>query len=153
MNQDHPHVYVPPPVIFAGALLIGWVVGWWWPAAFGGGAWRHAIALALAVASAAIGPVALVLFRRAETNFETWKPAEKLVVAGPYRFTRNPMYVSMTLLAIAIALWADSWAMAVAAAPAWSIINWIVIPREERHLLARFGQDYRDYCARVRRWL
>jgi protein-S-isoprenylcysteine O-methyltransferase Ste14 len=94
-----------------------------------------------------------VTFRRADTAIEPWKAARKLVTHGPYAYTRNPMYVSLTLLTGAIAVAADlPWAL-VMVPVAVLVTDRFVIAREEVHLRHLFGDAYRTYCARTRRWL
>ena len=76
-----------------------------------------------------------------------------LVRSGPYRFSRNPIYVAFTLLQIGFAVWLDSaWILAMLA-PVLLVMSYGVIAREERYLEARFGEEYRSYARSVRRWL
>ena len=106
------------------------------------------IASALALAIAAI-----VCFRRAGTNVKTYLPATALVAAGPYRFSRNPIYVAMILLVLGIGVMVDSVAIAALAVPFAVVLRYGVIAREERYLEAKFADSYRAYRARVRRWI
>jgi protein-S-isoprenylcysteine O-methyltransferase Ste14 len=92
-------------------------------------------------------------FSRADTPAIPFKPTEALVTTGPYRFTRNPMYVGMAALYIALALafgllWAFAFLPVVLI-----IIDRQVIAREEPYLERLFGQEYLEYKQRVRRWL
>jgi protein-S-isoprenylcysteine O-methyltransferase Ste14 len=93
------------------------------------------------------------LFRRRSTSIIPNRPANALVITGPYRFTRNPMYVSLALLTIALAIVLDTWWPIVLLVPALVIIRVTVIAREERYLRRRFGADYEAYTRRVRRWI
>jgi protein-S-isoprenylcysteine O-methyltransferase Ste14 len=81
------------------------------------------------------------------------RPSSALVVSGPYRFTRNPMYLGMTLMTVAIALWLNTWWVIVLLVPALLVIQRFVIAREERYLHRRFGAEYDAYTRQVRRWL
>jgi protein-S-isoprenylcysteine O-methyltransferase Ste14 len=92
-------------------------------------------------------------FRAARTNPEPWKPSTAVVASGVYRHTRNPMYVGMTLVYLALALAFDSGVALLLAAPLLALVRWGVIAREERYMEAKFGDDYRRYRASVRRWL
>ncbi len=93
------------------------------------------------------------IFRRAETNVDPRRPALALVEAGPFRFTRNPMYLGMVALILGLALaFSLDWGLAIAPA-LWAALHFGVVRREERYLAAKFGQPYRDFLARTRRWL
>jgi protein-S-isoprenylcysteine O-methyltransferase Ste14 len=100
-----------------------------------------------------IGLWAIIAFRRAGTRPEPWKPVTAFVTSGPYRFTRNPMYVGFTLIYLGVA------AMVNTAWPLWFLpaifltMHFGVVRREEAYLERRFGDDYRAYRDRVRRWL
>lgn len=158
-------VIAPPPLLFLGALLIGFgldrLLGLESLLALAGlppgllpGLPARLLAGGLpAVAGLALALPALIGFRRAGTQAEPWKPASALVVAGPYRFTRNPMYLGLVLLYLGIALAAGGPLTLLMLAPLVAVVRYGVIGREERYLEARFGAAYRDYKGRVRRWL
>jgi protein-S-isoprenylcysteine O-methyltransferase Ste14 len=153
--KDHPGVIVPPPLIFVAFLGVGLAVDFFaFRVASGlpaGG--RYAAAVALAVVALLLGFGALFRFRRAGTNPEPWRPTTAIVTSGVYRFTRNPMYLGMVLLYAAIAVAADSVVALVLLVPLLVVIRYGVIAREERYLVAKFGDEYRRYQASVRRWL
>ena len=86
------------------------------------------------------------------TNVRPDQPTLAIVTDGPFRFTRNPLYLATTGLYVAIALVVYSLAL-VLLAPMLVVLDWGVIRREERYLEAKFGEPYRVYRARVRRWL
>jgi protein-S-isoprenylcysteine O-methyltransferase Ste14 len=75
------------------------------------------------------------------------------VIAGPYQFTRNPMYVGLLLLAAGMGLWMNTWWVFALLMPTLLIIDRYVIAREEQYLERRFGCEYDAYKQRVRRWL
>jgi len=75
------------------------------------------------------------------------------VRAGPYRFSRNPIYLAFSLLHLGIAIWVNSlWLVATLVASV-AVIAWVVIPREEQYLERRFGAEYVEYKKSVRRWV
>ena len=76
-----------------------------------------------------------------------------LVTSGPFRFTRNPLYLALGLVLTGLALAVNSMAMAVMIAPWALVMRYGVIAREEHYLEGKFGEEYRAYCRRVRRWL
>jgi len=91
--------------------------------------------------------------RRAGTNVRPDQPATAIVVDGPFRFTRNPLYLGLTGLYAGVALLVDALWPLLLLVPLLVIVKWGVIHREERYLEAKFGETYRLYKARVRRWL
>ena len=91
--------------------------------------------------------------RRLGTDFRTHKPASTLVTDGPYRVSRNPIYIALSLAHIGIAVAVDSPWMLAMLIPALAVVRVGAIAREERYLEAKFGDDYRRYRASVRRWL
>ena len=102
---------------------------------------------------ALLAGTAIGLFRRRDTSMITFRPASALVIAGPYRFTRNPMYVSLALLTLAFALFLNTWWVVVLLVPALVAVQQVVIVPEEKYLRRRFGADYEAYTRQVRRWL
>ena len=95
----------------------------------------------------------LVLFRQARTTTVPGKSSVKLVTEGPYRFTRNPMYVGLTLAYLGEAgLLKQIWPIIVLPLML-AYLNWTVIPLEEERLKAVFPHEYLQYCSRVRRWI
>lgn len=152
-HQDHPGVITHPPFLYAGALVAGAALDWLVPLpmlAAGGGQVPGIVLIALGVA---LGGWCAVLFVRAGTNVPTHKPSTTVVTGGPYRLSRNPIYVALTAISAGIALWANSAWMLGLILPTLVIMRIGVIDREERYLEAKFGDDYRSYKARVRRWL
>jgi protein-S-isoprenylcysteine O-methyltransferase Ste14 len=96
---------------------------------------------------------AILAFRRARTHPEPWKPTKALVTVGPYRYSRNPMYVGMTLLYLGTAVWQNTvWPLLALPVVLW-VVQVGVVRREERYLEGLFGEDYRAYRDRVRPWL
>jgi protein-S-isoprenylcysteine O-methyltransferase Ste14 len=92
-------------------------------------------------------------FRSAGTPVPGNQPTSAIVKVGPYRLTRNPIYLAFSLFQTGIAFGVnDAWIL-ITLLPAIAIISFVVIPREERYLKARFGEEYATYKASVRRWL
>ena len=93
------------------------------------------------------------LFRRAGTHPDPYRPDEALVTRGLFKFTRNPFYVGLGMIQAGLALVFDSAWILVMAAPAYVVLRYGVVAREEAYLERRFGDEYRAYKATVRRWL
>jgi protein-S-isoprenylcysteine O-methyltransferase Ste14 len=146
---------VPPPVQFAVVFLVGIGLDWlapWRPAWMAIGAMRWA-GLALTVAGCALAAVAAGRFVLRRTTLDPTGQPSRLVVTGAHAWSRNPMYLSLTVVIIGLALaLGRAWPLILVVLP-WASMNWAVIPFEEARLSATFGQDYVDYCRRVRRWI
>lgn len=151
--SDKPNVKLPPPLIYGSAFAIGFALDWLLPWSAFTGPLRWWLAGAAGLPAVGIALWALLTFRRADTAIEPWEPARHLVTHGPYAYTRNPMYVSLTLLTAAIAVAVDfPWALLLVPV-AVLVTDQHVIAREEIHLRHMFGSAYRDYCTRTRRWV
>lgn len=151
-----PGVRCPPPLIFLGGLLASW--GLDRRLAFdidgsGRGLVQSVLGWALLGAGAAMLAWGLATLLRFRTTFHPDRPASHLVVSGPYRYSRNPIYVGMTAVYAGIALLANSaWPLLLLPA-VLVILTTMVIGREERYLSKAFGGEYAGYCRRVRRWI
>ena len=152
-TRDNPGVIARPPLIALSFLLAGLALDWLRPAPFLPAAVQYAVGAAVIVVSFAFALPALLSFRRAGTNVPTTRPTTALVTTGPYRFSRNPIYVGMILLLLGIGITIDSPWLIGAIVPFALVLRYGVIAREERYLEAKFGQAYREFRARVRRWI
>lgn len=158
-QPTHAGVHFPPPFIYVGGIVIGWLLdrAWPWPVTrvphSSASTTRVILALAFVVAYLALFLGALSAFRRAHTTLIPNRPATAFVTNGPYRWTRNPMYVSLAFLYLAFALWVNSWWAVLMLVPVLLVIQTAVIAREERYLSSAFPGDYQSYCNRTRRWL
>jgi protein-S-isoprenylcysteine O-methyltransferase Ste14 len=149
---EGPGLRIHPPVVYLLALLIGVGLNSLWPIAVLPSRWGVVIGILVIALGTSIMPAVVSRFRRAGTAFDPHKPASALVTDGPYRFSRNPAYVALTLWYLGIGLLLNSaWVLLLALPPVLVMDRW-AIPREERHLEAKFGQQYVQYKARVRRW-
>lgn len=150
--RDIAGVIAPPPLIYVGPLIAGLLLDRWVP--IGGlpsGPARLLGTFGLVAFSIVV--FAVVAFRRAGTRPEPWKPTTALVTSGPYRFTRNPMYLGFTLLYLGLALWFGGYWTLMLLPPVLVVMIHGVIRREEAYLSRLFGTEYDDYRQRVRRWL
>lgn len=145
---------IPPPVLFFGALLAGFGIRHFVPLGIpvSAGAARVAGGLLMA-AGVGLGLAGTGRLVRGGTTPFPHRPSSALVESGVYRFTRNPIYLSMAILLAGLALFLRSGAHLATAALLVAILDRTQIPREERYLEARFGGAFREYARRVRRWL
>lgn len=152
-RPDTPGVVAPPPLVFAGFLLLGIGIDRMLGGIVDMGPWRYWIGGGLAAAALVFLVPALGLFRRFGTRAEPWQPTTAIVTSGIYTHSRNPMYVGMAFAHAGIALIAGSLAALALLAAALAVIRHGVITREEAYLADKFGAEYLAYKARVRRWL
>jgi protein-S-isoprenylcysteine O-methyltransferase Ste14 len=151
--SDNAGVRVPPPLLYALAVVGGYLLNRQWPLAIGAGGVLNVLALTFALAGLALAVSSIGNFRRSRTSIVPIRPATALVIAGPYRFTRNPMYVSLAAMTIAAGLLVNSWWVMLLLVVVLLIVRVFVIGPEERYLRRRFGADYVAYMHHVRRWL
>jgi protein-S-isoprenylcysteine O-methyltransferase Ste14 len=153
-TADTANVIVRPPIAWALAVLAGLALNWLVPLpllpdALPAG-WPCAIVFALALA---LFVWAIATLTRAGSHVPTNLPTTTIVDTGPYRFTRNPIYLGMVLGLIGLAIAFNGLWLLMTLVPFALVIRYGVIAREEAYLERKFGDAYRRYCARVRRWL
>ncbi len=149
-----PGIRLPPPVIYLAALLTGIVLNSLWAMSPLPGSWRYIVGSLLIVVNVLIMPPVLRRFRRARTPFfDIRKPASVLITDGPYRFSRNPSYVSLTLLYLGVGIILNNGWILLLVVPVLLVMDLWVVRKEERHLETKFGENYLRYKAAVRRWL
>jgi protein-S-isoprenylcysteine O-methyltransferase Ste14 len=153
-TTDTAQVIVRPPLAWGLAVVAGLALNWLVPLPFLPAAlpavWLGAVVFVLALALFAW---AIVTMTRAGSNVPTSLPATTIVDSGPYRFTRNPIYASMFLGLIGLAIAFDNPWLLLMLAPFALVIRYGVVAREEAYLERKFGDVYRGYRSRVRRWL
>ncbi|MGD0541680.1 MAG: isoprenylcysteine carboxylmethyltransferase family protein [Tepidisphaeraceae bacterium] len=152
-DPDSPHVIAMPPLVFLVGFLIGLLLEWLVPLDRLSGITVKCIGVAVATASGILALWGRATMHRAGTNIDPRAPALVVVSNGPFQFTRNPLYLSLVLLTLGIALAFDLLWVIATLIPVVLIIHFGVILREERYLAAKFGQTYLDYKSKVRRWV
>ncbi len=153
-TADTAQVIVRPPLAWGLAIVAGFALDWVVPLPFlpahlpAGwiGATVFVLALGLAV-------WALDTMTRAGSNVPTNRPTTAIVEGGPYRFTRNPIYMGMFGGLVGLAIAFNTLWLLIAMAPFALVIRYGVVAREEVYLERKFGDVYRSYRARVRRWV
>ena len=150
---DNPGVIAPPPLIYAGPLAVGLLLNLKFPLRFMPRKVAAILGVTLIGASVALVSQAFQRMRRAGTNVNPTEPATVLVTEGPFKFTRNPLYLSLTLFYTGVATLVNAlWAMLMLPIVLF-VMNRGVIEREERYLERKFGEQYMKYKGRVRRWI
>ena len=151
--QDIPGVIAPPPLIYAGALAVGLLLQGAFPVKFLPRVVARVLGATLIGIAGVVVTSAIREMRRADTPVNPTEPTRALVAEGPFSFTRNPLYLSLTLLYAGIASFVNAlWAMLLLPV-ALFVINRGVIDREEQYLERKFGEQYVSYKERVRRWI
>jgi protein-S-isoprenylcysteine O-methyltransferase Ste14 len=153
-TADTANVIVRPPIAWAVAVLAGLALNWFLPLPFlpatALAVWLGAIVFVLALALFAW---AVATMTRAGSNVPTSRPTTTIIDSGPYRFTRNPIYLAMVLGLIGLAIAFNTLWLLLTLVPFAVVIRYGVVAREEAYLERKFGDVYRHYRARVRRWL
>jgi len=150
---DNSGVIALPPFIYGTAFLIGLVIHFVFSISFL--PQQPALWLGVLLISVAglIVASALRALGRAKTPFDNRKPTKSIVTDGAFRYSRNPMYVSLTLLYLGIATLINSLWILLLVLPLMVVIQRGVVKREEQYLERKFGDEYIGYKARVRRWI
>lgn len=144
--------WLRPPLIYACSILAGALATWLWPLAL---AFAAAVPVGslLVLASIILFLLSVRALRTAGTPVPGNQPTTSIVRAGPYRFSRNPIYLAFSLLHLGIAVGLDSAWLLGTLAGAMALMHFVVIRREEEYLERRFGAQYLGYKVSVRRWL
>jgi protein-S-isoprenylcysteine O-methyltransferase Ste14 len=152
-SKDSPDVISCPPLVFLGALIAGMLLNWFIPLrSFSSECFRLTGGL-LGLAGTLAGIWGVYTLRRAGTSVRPGQPVTALVTDGPYRFSRNPLYVALTVIYLGIVLSSGLVWLLVTLIPVLTLVHWRIVRREEVYLEARFGDVYRAYRVRVRRWI
>jgi len=144
-------VLLRPPIIFLCAILLGIALNWAWP--------LHFVSPNVRLLGPIVTACAVVLFllsyrefRRAGTSVKGSKRSTVIVRTGPYRFSRNPIYLAFILLVLGLSVWLNNVWLLAPLVPPVAIIAFLVIPREERFLERNLPEQYSSYKSAVRRW-
>ncbi|MBI3537147.1 MAG: isoprenylcysteine carboxylmethyltransferase family protein [Chloroflexi bacterium] len=152
-RSDVAGVIAPPPLLFFVPLAIGVALNYFFPLTF----LPRDLALILAAPFIAVGAIlsgwAFRAFTRANTPPEPWEPTRALIVDGPFRFTRNPIYLAFTLIYIGVTFGFNAGWAAIFLPFVLFTLQRGMIAREEKYLEKKFGDAYRAYKARVRKWI
>lgn len=150
---DSPHVLVFPPLLFAGTMVVALILHLLWPATALPASTARLLGVVMLVLSALLAYSAQNAMKRAGTNIRPDQPTLVIVTEGPFRASRNPLYLAAIGMYIGIALLLNTgWAL-ILLVPMFVILQQGVVRREERYLERKFGEQYLVYRDRVRRWV
>lgn len=152
-SEETSGVTLRPPFVYLASILLGVLLQRLWPIGVASQSARLALGISLLVVSAGLFGWALAALVRAGTGIRPHEPTTALVTTGPYRYSRNPIYLGFTLFQAGIGMTVNSaWVLGLLI-PTVVLIITQVIAREERYLERRIGAPYLRYMASVRRWL
>jgi protein-S-isoprenylcysteine O-methyltransferase Ste14 len=152
-RADIPKIRVLPPILVGGSLLIGIMLDWlrpmpllpWVPARIAG--------LTVFVLAGLLAHFSQQAMQRAGTNVFPTQPSLALVTDGPFRYSRNPLYIAALGVYLGVALWVNGLVPFLLFLPMFWMLQWGIVVPEETYLATTFGDSYRDYRTRVRRWI
>lgn len=148
-----PGVKLPPPLVFIVTLVVAGVIQAIWPVALSESLMLRYLGATLCVL-AIVALIAIgLMFHRHKTSIKPWEPTSKVMSHGPFAYSRNPIYVGFCFIVIGIGLAQNSLWMTLSFIPAAFIVFHTAIVREEKYLEKKFGEEYRRYKEKVRRWL
>jgi protein-S-isoprenylcysteine O-methyltransferase Ste14 len=154
LPADNAGVIARPPLLYGAAFIVVLVLRWLWPLPIVDGT---VAALLPGVALGGLG-VGILIWGRgalhaAATDLDPLLPTSAIVTSGPFRFSRNPLYLALTLLYFGLSVAVNTWWGIVVLVPLLIIMHRGVVLREERYLERKFGETYRRYRSKVRRYL
>jgi len=152
-DKDSARVPVPPPLLLLVSLLIGVGIEIFVPLPWVSGGLRWGLGAGLVAAGVAVVLICARGFKSQKTAIEPWKTTSKIVMSGPYQWSRNPIYLSFLVIGLGVSALVNSLWVARMLVPLVLVLTKAVIEREERYLATKFGESYRAYQRRVRRWL
>ncbi|HEX6434108.1 MAG TPA: isoprenylcysteine carboxylmethyltransferase family protein [Gemmatimonadales bacterium] len=138
---------VRPPLVYLSSIALGLVVHYAWPARFVPPSLSTPLGALLTLLAVGLFVAAIRTFRAAGTPVPGNQPTTAIVRRGPYRVSRNPIYLAFSLFQLGLAVWVNSLGLLMTLIPAHLLMALVVIPREERYLEARFPSEYASYTA------
>ena len=152
-EQDYSGAIAFPPYIHLAFVGLGVILQFIWPVSLLPMLWQFGLPIILLILVYMLGKNAAPQFSKKGTTLGVSTPTTAIVTEGAYRYSRNPIYLGMALLHLAIGILIDSlWVMAFVI-PAMIVMTYGVIVREEAYLTRKFGDAYLDYKSKVRRWI
>ena len=141
-DQDRPNVRIPPPLVFFG---LDYPKG---PLEL-----RISVALIVFIILGCLALHAFVILKKRGTYIDPNKPTTQIVDDGPFKFSRNPMYLSLVLVLLALSVLFFSLWFLISAVGLWLVFDRIAVAPEELYLEQKFGDRYTEYKSKVRRWI
>ncbi|MFI5391120.1 MAG: methyltransferase family protein [Bacteriovoracales bacterium] len=153
INPDSPKIIFPPPLIFLIFVLIGYFINGYYPLPLFQNPIKLILTLIFFFTGLFLGAYSFWLFKKNKTDPLPWMPTTKIIITGPYKYSRNPMYLSIVLIGFSISIFLSNGWIFLMMFPFLTVIDLYVVKREEKYLIKKFGQEYLDYQKKVRRWI
>ena len=152
-SDDTPGVIAPPPLITVGFIAGGFILDSFWPVSLPDLALEPLPGILVLTAGFLVSAWSVLEFVRHGTNPDPYRPTTAIVTTGPFRFSRNPIYLAFALMHAGVGIWTGKLWVVAMLLPAIAIVRCGVIAAEERYLERKFGDAYVAYKNSVRRWL
>ena len=152
-KNDNPGVKLAPPIVYLGLGLIGVGMEYVIPLSIGIDSPSNYLGVGVIIVSIVSLGFMFKLFKRYETEIDPWKTTSKIITTGPYKYSRNPVYIFACGVPIGLGIAFNTYWALFAFIPALIIVYYTAVKKEEKYLETKFGQEYLDYKAKVRRWL
>jgi len=153
-SGDVPDIMVLPPVLVGGMLLIGVLIHYaLWTVALLPTLLARALGVVVFISAGVLAHLAHLAMKRVGTNVLPTQPTLALATDGPYRFSRNPLYIAAIGVYLGVTLWVNGLAPLLLMLPMTWLLHWGIVLREERYLESKFGNAYQSYQMNVRRWI
>jgi protein-S-isoprenylcysteine O-methyltransferase Ste14 len=144
---------IRPPFVYLGSIGLGLLAHFFWPVAWLSASLSVPLGVVGLLATGTLFLSSVLVFRKVGTPVPGNRATTAIVRTGPYAFSRNPVYLAFTLFQIGLAAWVNSLGVLLTLLPALALMGFVVVPREERYLEARFPAEYLPYKREVRRWI
>ncbi|MDG1438225.1 MAG: isoprenylcysteine carboxylmethyltransferase family protein [Emcibacteraceae bacterium] len=152
-EQDNAGIAVHPPVFYIVAALIGVGIDYLFPLSFGSDAMLETAGIIIFLLGLIIAVLSFKIFASNKQSPSVHASASKIYQSGVYAYSRNPIYLGITLWLVAAALYFDNVWLLIITVPLILFMNKAVIEKEEAYLTSKFGDDYLSYKKKVRRWI
>lgn len=146
-------VKFPPPLIFAVCMLVGYGVEWMLPIPLTTFPALTYLGVAVICIGTFIIAITALSFYKAKTHIEPWKPTSRIITSGIFSFSRNPIYLAFAIITLGIGIFLNSLWLILSCLPAMGLVFLVAVRKEEHYLAEKFGEEYLQYKAKVRRWL
>ena len=152
-DKNHPKIIAPPPLISLVSLLLGIGIHYYYPIHFIAPLARYPLGFGILTLSLFLAIWSVKQFRVMNTPVSPYKSSKGIITSGPFRFTRNPLYLVLSILQIGIAILLDNLWAGLTTILAFLLFHYGVVLREEKYLFEIFGEEFLKYKRSVRRWL
>lgn len=155
MNEDKkgPGVTFPPPLVYVLWMVFGGILQKFYPTGIGIPFDHQYWGLGMVILGVGFLIYVSSVFKKAETNIKPWEPTNNIITTGIYRKSRNPIYLGFNIFPIGLGIFFDNLWVFLSFLPSAFMLYHIAIKKEEAYLEEKFGDEYRAYTSKVRRWI